>query len=152
MPIFVRKPIERCVGWPLAHVSEEVVEHAPPLAHLDATTAVSREPFGVRIFAPRHHRSPRAVGPGVDASNCVPVGDRPRCRHVSDIAAAGRGVPDLQMMPPRDQHLAAFAAAFPTLRAVTSFDRWANHSQPTKYFSSQLKHFHPPISLGESLE
>lgn len=57
--------------WLLAHISKEVCEVFPSLAHLDSTTAIARKSVNTRIFTAVNHASPERVFAGYSADTAA---------------------------------------------------------------------------------
>jgi hypothetical protein len=55
--------INRMAPWGLAHVRKEILKHAPPRTHFDASRTIIRVADRVRVLAPLAHRHPAVVGP-----------------------------------------------------------------------------------------
>lgn len=145
----IGKAIQRMLGrWRRPHVGQEILERTEPArTDLDASAAVSRVGWLLRVAASPLHASPAAVLSPL----AFPVRSRSRATHFGLVALAALGVAICEIGSGNRAELAALATTQPySLRAACETPDLiqAKYGQPAKNFASQIvptRMLHEPI-------
>jgi hypothetical protein len=112
--------IQSCLQWTFAHIGKKILELSPPFANRDASAAIIREVFKIRIPTTIKHLGPACVSWISNASpilSMLRIASKPR---FPAEAAATQCPSANKIIAPNDRRLPAIANTIPS-----SLIRWA---------------------------
>lgn len=137
---FIVDSVDSRIDWSLSHISDEVFEFHPSLAHLDTGSAIQPKKLAVLICASVDDGSPGFVCAGPGAPLRVTMLGRPVGRCFGNQTTTGPRIPGSQVFTKNFPDGSACTNAFPDWLPMLSVADESHYGKPSEFHSSHVFH------------